>query len=296
MSDAIEIEGWNNYRLDEIGVIYSGATPSTTNLSFWDGSIVWITPSDLSDLSTAYLFDSKKKITEKGLEACSAHYLPANSITLSSRAPIGYVAIPQTGFCTNQGCKSILLDNGFDPEFVYHNLCFNIDKLKRLGEGTTFAEISKTALATVSLSFPAEKDEQTQIATILSTIDRAIEQTETIIAKQQRIKTGLMQDLLTCGIDEQGNVRSEATHEFKDSPLGRIPVEWDISSIGNEFVVQLGKMLSKKALDGELFDYLGNRSVQWDFIDTSSLPKMHFSDSERRKFSLEYGDVLICEG
>jgi type I restriction enzyme, S subunit len=71
------------------------------------------------------------------------------------------------------------------------------------------------------------KEEQKQIATILSTIDQAIAQTEAIIAKQQRIKTGLMQDLLTKGIDEAGNIRSEATHEFKDSAIGRIPVEWE---------------------------------------------------------------------
>ena len=62
---------------------------------------------------------------------------------------------------------------------------------------------------------------------MLSTVDRAIEQTEALTAKQQRIKTGLTQDLLTRGIDEHGNIRSEKTHKFKDSPLGRIPVEWD---------------------------------------------------------------------
>ena len=72
------------------------------------------------------------------------------------------------------------------------------------------------------------KPEQTKIAEILSTVDRSIEQTEVLIAKQQRIKTGLMQDLLTRGIDEHGNLRSEQTHQFKDSPLGRIPVEWDV--------------------------------------------------------------------
>ena len=59
-----------------------------------------------------------------------------------------------------------------------------------------------------------------------------IEQTEALIAKQQRIKTGLMQDLLTRGIDEQGNLRSEETHQFKDASLGRIPVEWEASSLG----------------------------------------------------------------
>ena len=73
-----------------------------------------------------------------------------------------------------------------------------------------------------------QKPEQTKIAEILSTVDQAIEQTEALIAKQQRIKTGLMQDLLTRGIDENGNLRSEDTHEFKDSPLGRIPVEWEL--------------------------------------------------------------------
>ena len=63
--------------------------------------------------------------------------------------------------------------------------------------------------------------EQSKIAEVLSTVDRAIKQSETLIAKQQRIKTGLMQDLLTRGIDEHGNLRSEQTHKFKDSPLGR---------------------------------------------------------------------------
>lgn len=80
------------------------------------------------------------------------------------------------------------------------------------------------------VALPKTTDEQTNIAAILATIDKAIEQTEAIITKQTRIKTGLMQDLLTRGIDEHGNIRSEATHKFKDSPLGRIPTEWDVTS------------------------------------------------------------------
>ena len=64
-------------------------------------------------------------------------------------------------------------------------------------------------------------------------MDQAIEQTEALIAKQQRIKTGLMQDLLTRGIDEHGSLRSETTHKFKDSPLGRIPVEWEVKTLGS---------------------------------------------------------------
>jgi len=140
-------------------------------------------------------------------------------------------------------------------------------------------------------------EEQTQIAAILSTIDRAIEQTEAIIAKQQRIKTGLMQDLLTKGIDEDGNVRSEATHEFKDSPLGQIPVEWEIEKIGDVFDMQLGKMLSQKAGEGKSpFPYLGNKNIQWDYVDISELLEMDFNPEERQKFKLLENDILVCEG
>lgn len=157
--------------------------------------------------------------------------MPPGSIVISSRAPIGYVAIPKVEFCTNQGCKTISLHNSFDSEYVYYNILFNIDRLKNIGEGTTFAEVSKKALSSIELVFPEEKPEQAKIAEVLSTVDCAIEHTEALIAKQQRIKTGLMQDLLARGIDKHGNLRSEKTHQFKDSPLGRIPEEWEVKEL-----------------------------------------------------------------
>jgi type I restriction enzyme S subunit len=234
------IEGWELKRFDEFGTIFSGSTPSTSIPSFWNGEIVWVTPYDLSRLNTPYLHDSAKRITDRGLNGCSANILPPGSLVMSSRAPIGYVALPTVFFCTNQGCKTIRLQSDIHSEFAYYNALFHIDKVKRLGEGTTFAEISKAALSAVKLPFPKSKTEQTKIAEILSTVDRAIEQTEALIAKQERIKTGLMQDLLTRGIDEHGNLRSEATHEFKDSPLGRIPVEWDVKRLGEVVDLQVG--------------------------------------------------------
>ena len=93
--------------------------------------------------------------------------------------------------------------------------------------GGTRAKLNQRALRSITISLPDSKPEQTKIADVLSTVDRAIEQTDALIAKQQRIKTGLMQDLLTRGIDDNGNLRSEETHTFKASPLGRIPEEWD---------------------------------------------------------------------
>ena len=114
------------------------------------------------------------------------------------------------------------------PKWLYYFLC-SID-LRALNEATGVPSLSRDLLYNISTPTPPPV-EQAKIAEVLSHVDRAIEQTEALIAKQQRIKTGLMQDLLTRGIDEDGKRRSEQTHEFKDSPLGRIPVDWDVVTV-----------------------------------------------------------------
>jgi type I restriction enzyme S subunit len=117
-----------------------------------------------------------------------------------------------------------------DPQFLFYRLIDEVVRINRVTAATTVKHLSSQDVLRISIELPPPA-EQSKIAEVLSTVDRAIEQTEALIAKQQRIKTGLMQDLLTRGIDEQGNLRSEQTHEFKDSPLGRIPVEWDVEDI-----------------------------------------------------------------
>lgn len=292
------IPEWTTRRFDEFGAIFSGSTPSTTNLSFWDGEIVWITPSDLSKTRSPYLHDSEKHISEKGLKGCSATLLPAKSLVLSSRAPIGYVSLPIVPFCTNQGCKTLRLRSSIDPEFAYYNVLFNIDKVKSLGEGTTFAEISKTALSTVEIPFPESKLEQTKIAEILSTVDRAIEQTEALIAKQQRLKTGLMQDLLTRGIDEHGRIRSEETHEFKDSPLGRIPVEWEVKEL-RSYLSYLSYGFTNpmpEAIDGPFLITAANvinGVVQYDSCRRTSIEA--YNKLLTNKSRPKIGDILITK-
>ena len=114
------------------------------------------------------------------------------------------------------------------PKWLYY-LLSTID-LRALNEATGVPSLSRDLLYKISTPTPPP-DEQAKIAEVLSTVDRAIEQTEALSAKHQRIKTGLLQDLLTRGIDEHGNLRSEQTHKFKDSPLGRIPVEWDVATV-----------------------------------------------------------------
>jgi len=190
-------EEWGVVELGEIGSIKSGSTPDTSKPEFWNGNIVWITPDDLSKLEGKYIYTSSRKITKKGLQNCSAKIIPKNSVVISSRAPIGYLAISKVDITTNQGCKSVVLNKLFEIEFIYYCLFQYIDKMIMLGSGTTFSEISKTELSKLKIAVPIAKSEQQRIASILSQIDEAIEKEQKYKEKLERIKRGLMEDLLT---------------------------------------------------------------------------------------------------
>jgi type I restriction enzyme S subunit len=116
-------------------------------------------------------------------------------------------------------------------------------------EGTTRTALRFNQLKNFIVPLPP-LPEQRKIAQILETVDNAIEKTEKIIEKYKRIKQGLMQDLLTKGIDEKGNIRSEKTHKFKDSPLGRIPEEWEVVRLGEvgEILIPLPPLSEQKRI------------------------------------------------
>ena len=158
-------------------------------------------------------------------------------------------------------------DAKVDRDFLYYMLMTNPVRrfMKDHASGSTVLHLQTRAVPGLELEIPTSKPEQTKIADILSTVDRAIEQTETLIAKQQRIKTGLMQDLLTRGIDEHGNLRSEQTHEFKDSPLGRIPVEWEVNPLSDLADVDRGKFTHRPRNDPRFY------GGEYPFIQTGDV-------------------------
>lgn len=169
----------------------------------------------------------------------------------------------------------------------------------RLANGSTRYGLSSSSIACTSIPL-APLPQQRRIAEILSTLDEAIEQTEALIAKYQQIRAGLMHDLFTRGVtpnDHLRPTREQAPHLYRESPLGWIPKEWEVVRIADAFEIQLGKMLNKFAKTGKLSaPYLGNRAVQWDFVDISAIEVMDFNPYERQKFSLLPGDLLVCEG
>jgi type I restriction enzyme, S subunit len=153
---------------------------------------------------------------------------------INSLKHIGKVAQISDGIILFHGMNLLVLrpNENIDHKFLFYKLIASKAWFEKMAaQAINQASINQSTIKELLIELPKEKKEQTKIAEILSTVDRAIEQTEALIVKQQRIKTGLMQDLLTRGIDEHGNLRSEQTHKFKDSPLGRIPVEWEVAHL-----------------------------------------------------------------
>ena len=161
-------------RLGEIATIVNGATPSTTDPCNYDGDIVWITPKDLSDQKSKYIKEGSRNITQKGFDSCSAQLIPPLNILMSSRAPIGLLAINEVECCTNQGFKNIIVDKSIcDADYMFYYLHYHMAEVQALGSGTTFKEVSKSSLERLSVTLP-NLSVQRKIGKLLSDIDRKI--------------------------------------------------------------------------------------------------------------------------
>ncbi|MCF6364922.1 MAG: restriction endonuclease subunit S [Bacteroidales bacterium] len=126
----------------------------------------------------------------------------------------------------------VVCGDNIDTKYLYYFFLNIIEFINiHFFHGSGLKHLQKKDFKNFQFYHPKSLPEQKKIAQILSTIDNVIEQTQKLIAKYKHIKTGLMQDLLTKGIDKNGNIRTEETHKFKDSPLGRIPEEWEVDKL-----------------------------------------------------------------
>ncbi|MCY4273244.1 MAG: restriction endonuclease subunit S [bacterium] len=146
---------WVTTKLGDITEVISGATPKTSEESYWNGDIYWATPKDLSDLNGPYIDTTSRTLSVKGIQSCPTSLLPVHSVLLSSRAPIGYVAINKVPMATNQGFKSFVPDRAcIDSRFLYEYLRQYRPRLEALGSGATFKEVSKRVVEKIEISLP----------------------------------------------------------------------------------------------------------------------------------------------
>ena len=149
---------WEVENLIDFAEIKNGATPSTADEANYGGDIVWITPKDLSDQQSKFVYQGERNITKQGFDSCSTSMLPTNSVLMSSRAPIGLVSIAKHEVCTNQGFKSFIPKSISDSIYLYYYIKHHIKQIEQLGTGTTFKEVSRDDLCKFPILTIGAKD------------------------------------------------------------------------------------------------------------------------------------------
>lgn len=186
---------WRWVRLKNIGTIVGGGTPDTSNQNYWNGDIVWITPANMSKLKSLFVENSDRKITSLGLVKSSAQLLPANSIIMSSRAPIGYLAINKTPACTSQGCKSLIPLYEGGCEYIVCALKARMSSIKSNGSGNTFSEISGKDFSNIIIPLPPSKEQKRIVEeynAFVDKIDSIVCEYHQIVAISNHIKLKIL--------------------------------------------------------------------------------------------------------
>ena len=182
-------ESW--VTIKEIGTVVGGATPKTDHDEYWGGSYRWITPAEL-DADSGCIYDSVRKLTKAGVESCSLQEMPVGTVILSSRAPIGKVAIAGNTLYCNQGFKNIICKEGITPRYLYTVLLLNVEYLNSLGRGATFKEISKGIVESIRIPVPSIELQQ-QFAAFVEQTDKSKVAVQKALDEAQMLFDSLMQ-------------------------------------------------------------------------------------------------------
>lgn len=220
-------EHWESKKLKFVTKkIVGGSTPKSDEPSFWDGSIVWVTPRDIS--KTNSLTSSQKTITQAGLHSCSTTLVPAGSIVITSRAPVGNVSIARMDLCTNQGCKAIVPESKVvTTDFLFLLLKRMKERLQILANGTTFAEIGTAVLANEFILVPPLPEQETicrWITNECQPLDEAIQRTEDEIKLIREYRERLISDVVTGQVD---------VREWRPSPEDVVNDE-ELATLGDD--------------------------------------------------------------
>lgn len=195
---------WDVSRLRRLFNIYNGSTPDSDNPEYWDGGVPWLTPNDISDCRLGWIKAGKRSLTETGLASCGARLVRAGSIILSTRAPIGHVAVAEGSVATNQGCRALAPRTNVVGRFFYYVLRVATPALQVLGQGATFDELSSNDLGSFWVPVPPKR-RQREIASHLdnehSRVYRIIDDLNAQVDRLKEYRTSLITAAVTGQID-----------------------------------------------------------------------------------------------
>ena len=254
---------WSWCRLKDLGKIVAGGTPDTSKKTYWNGSVNWLTPADLSGYKEKYILSGERKISEDGLKHSSAQLISPQSVLFSSRAPIGYCVINLDYISTNQGFKSIDNINKKMTEYIYYYLKFVTPIITENASGTTFKEISGTKFGQTLFLLPPLAEQQrivSKIEELFAQVDKIEEERQSLLKLIDKAKDKVL-DLAMKGKlvkqdpnDEPASVLLEKIFEEK-------------KKLAKEGKIKLSKdelLEPKPCVDNDYYEKLGyNTSINW---------------------------------
>ena len=280
-------------KLSEIGQIVAGGTPKTKIEEYWNGDVPWITPKDLSSHAGMYISRGERNISQVGLDNSSAKLLPKGTVLFTSRAPIGYVAIARNEVTTNQGFKSIIVDDENDNIFIYYLLKNNIDIIENHANGSTFKEISGSVMKSLEFGIPSLR-EQKAIAHILSTLDDKIEVNNQINKTLENMAQAIFKQWF---VDfefpnEDGEPYKSSGGEMVESELGMIPKGWEVKGLDEiaEFLNGLAMQKYRPTENEKSYPVLKIKELRQGRTDENS---DLCSSNIEKKYIVRDGDIIF---
>ena len=231
-------DNWVWTRLGDITKVASGGTPSTSVEEYYkNGDIAWLSPKDLSGYTSKYISRGAKNITKKGLEKSSAVLLPKNTVLMSSRAPIGYVAISTGEISTNQGFKSFLPSTSYIPEYLYYYLIKSKLYLESIATGTTFKELSGEKAKKIIFPLPPI-DEQKRIVNKLDYFFDKIQKVKEIIEEVKEKNEARKESILSKAFTGELTAKWRADNNYTDVDILLKNIEDEKQNLIKEKVIK----------------------------------------------------------
>jgi type I restriction enzyme, S subunit len=191
-------DGWREASVGDLARIVGGGTPDREQSAYWrDGTVPWITPTDLTANGAKYIASGSETISHLGLENSNATLVPKDSIVFSTRGTVGSMALAAAPLTCNQSCEILVpRDGAVDADFLFYLLHYGLSAFIRLSGGTTFGAITRRDIARVRFAVPPQVEEQAAIASILAAVDTALEGTRVAAERTRDLRRALMQELI----------------------------------------------------------------------------------------------------
>ena len=239
---ASNISDWYEVRIGDVAELFGGSTPSSTDITLWDGAIDWLSPSDITALQeyTVTLTQTPKTITQRGYDSCATKMLPPGTVCVSSRATVGDCIILGREACTNQGFVNVVCSDQLDAIFFLYWVRHNRNVFLRLAAGTTFDEIGRRSFRNIVLTQPIDVREQKAIGNALRMLDSSIAATRSAIRAAEKLLQSIMGEMLSGRVCSDGSTL--ATSEFwTHDRLGNVPNRWEVRRLRELIRLKNGK-------------------------------------------------------